>query len=332
MRRRTVIVMLGNAAFGWALVARAQQNERMPRVGLLLGSTGEQDPESQTRVSAFRQGLAALGWSEGRNIRIDYRFAGADADRIQTYVTELVNAAPDLIVANTSPVLAALKRATTTIPVVFAVVNDPVGQGFVASLAHPGGNITGFTLIEFEVVGKCMDLLKEMAPQVKRVTLVFNPTTAPYYASWLRQLGTVSQKIATDLSSAPVQNLADVETTIAAVAREPGGGLNTAADPFMVANRSAIIGLAERYRLPAIYQGGRQFAVDGGLTSYGPDPADIFRRSAAYVDRILKGEKPADLPVQQPTKFEFVVNLKTAKALGLDISPNLLAQADEVIE
>ena len=330
MRRRTFIAGLGGVA-AWPLAVRAQQADHTRRIGLLLGATEENDPLAQARITAFRQGLAALGWSEGRNIRIDYRFAGGDADRIHAYVSDLVNSAPDLIVANTSPVLAVLKQMTSTIPIVFAVVNDPVGQGLVASLGHPGGNITGFTLLEFEVVGKWMELLKEIAPQVKRATLLFNSVTAPYYATWLRQLVASSNKLATELTSAPVQNMAEVETALAAVARDPGGGLIIAADPFMVANRGAIAGLLEHYRLPSIASA-RLYPMEGGLMSYGPDTADIFRRSAAYVDRILKGEKPADLPVQGPDKFEFVINLKTAKALGLDVPTTLLAQAHEVIE
>jgi putative ABC transport system substrate-binding protein len=331
MRRRAVVVALGSSVLGWALTVRAQQNERVRRIGFLLGATEENDAESHARVAAFRQGLESLGWIEGRNIRIDYRFAGGDADRIHAYVSDLVNSAPDLIVANTSPVLAVLKQMTSTIPIVFAVVNDPVGQGLVASLARPGGNITGFTLLEFEVVGKWMELLKEIAPQVKRATLLFNPVTAPYYANWLRQLIATSNKLATELTSAPVQNMAEVETALAAVAGDPGGGLIIAADPFMVANRGPIAGLVEHYRLPSI-AAARLYPVEGALMSYGPDTADIFRRSAAYVDRILKGEKPADLPVQAPDKFEFVINLKTAKALGLDVPATLLAQAHEVIE
>jgi putative tryptophan/tyrosine transport system substrate-binding protein len=330
MRRRAFIALLGSGVVAWPLAARAQQNDRIKRIGVLLGATTEHDPESEARLAAFRQGLEELGWVDKRNIRIDYRFAGGDADRIRTYVAELVKSAPDLIVANSSPVIAELKRATDSIPIVFAVVNDPVNQGFVTSLAHPGGNITGFTLIEFEITGKWLELLKEMAPRISRAKLLFNPVTAPFFVVWLRELGPVSVA-SIELEPAPVHDRAEIEATMAALAREPDAGLITAADVFTVANRSMIIGLAERYRLPAMYQF-RQFAAEGGLISYGPDTADIFRRTAAYVDRILKGANPADLPVQQPTKFQLVINLKTAKALGLTVSPQLLARADEVIE
>jgi putative tryptophan/tyrosine transport system substrate-binding protein len=330
MKRREFMTLLGGAVVAWPLAARAQQNDRIKRIGVLLGATTEHDPESEARLAAFRHGLEELGWADGRNIRIEYRFAGGDADRIRTYVTELVKSAPDLIVANSSPVIAELKRATGTIPIVFAVVTDPVSQGLVASLARPGGNITGFALIEFEIIGKWLELLKEMAPRISRAKLLFNPVTAPFYVVWLREHGAVSVA-SIELEPAPVHDQAEIEATMGALARAPGAGLITAADVFTVANRSLIVGLAERYRLPAMYQF-RQFAAEGGLMSYGPDTADIFRRTAAYVDRILRGANPADLPVQQPTKFQLVLNLKTAKTLGLTVSPSLLARADEVIE
>jgi putative tryptophan/tyrosine transport system substrate-binding protein len=330
MKRREFITLVGGAAVVSPIAALAQQNDRMKRIGLLLASTTEHDPESEARLAAFRIGLKELGWFEERNVRIDYRFASGDADRIRTYVTELVKSAPDLIVASGSPVVAELKRATGTIPIVFAVVNDPVNQGFVTSLAHPGGNITGFTLIEFEIIGKWLELLKEMAPRISRVKLLFNPVTAPFYVNWLREHGAVSVA-SIELEPAPVHDQAEIEATMTTFAREPGAALITAADVFTVANRSLIIGLAERYRLPAIYQF-RQFAADGGLMSYGPDTADMFRRAATYVDRILKGANPAELPVQQPTKFQLVLNLNAAKALGLTVPPSLIARADEVIE
>jgi len=323
-------MLLGATAVLLPITARAQQDDRIKRIGVLLGATTEHDPESEARVAAFRVGLEQLGWFEGRNVRIDYRFAGGDADRIRSYVAELVKSAPDLIVANSSPVIAELKRATGTTPIVFAIVNDPVSQGFVTSLAHPGGNITGFTLIEFEIIGKWLQLLNEMVPQISRAKLLFNPVTAPFFTVWLRELRAVSVA-SIELEPAPVHDQAEIEATMAMLAREPGSGLIIAADVFTVANRSLIIGLAERYRLPAMYQF-RQFATEGGLMSYGPDTADIFRQAAAYVDCILKGANPADLPVQQPTEFQLVLNLNTAKALGLTVSPSLLAGADEVIE
>jgi putative ABC transport system substrate-binding protein len=246
-------------------------------------------------------------------------------------VADLVRSAPDLIVANGSPVLAVLKQATHTIPIVFAVVNDPVGQGFVESLARPGGNITGFTLINFEIIGKWVELLKEIAPHVRRTTLLFNPVTVPYYGSFLRELGTSSQNLSIEVASAPVQLKTDLEPAVATIARNPNSGLIVGADPFMVTNRGAIIELAARHQLPTIYEF-RQFAVEDGLMSYGPDTADVFRRSTSYVDRVLKGAKPAELPIQQPVKFELVINLKTAKALSLEVPTTLLARADEVLE
>jgi putative tryptophan/tyrosine transport system substrate-binding protein len=330
MRRREFIMLLGSAAAAWPFAARAQQPDRMRRIGFLQG-LAESDPEAQARTEAFRQGLDTLGWTEGRNIRIDYRFAGGDSTRVQAYTTELVNSAPELIVAHSSPVIAALKQATRTIPIIFAIVNDPLSQGFVVSLAHPGGNITGFAFVELPMVGKWLEMLKEMAPGVRRVALIFNPQTAPYYPIYLRELGAVPATLAAELAAAPVRDEAEVEAAISALAREPAGGLIAAADPFTVAHRALIMRLAQHHRLPAVYSL-RQLVAEGGLMSYGPDSVDIVRRSASYVDRILKGEKPADLPVQQPTKFELAINLKTAKALGLDVPPMLLARADEVIE
>src|SRR5262245_8488444 len=332
MRRRTFITGLGSVAItpihGWAQQSKA--DNRVRRIGFLLGATEERDAESKTRIAAFRQGLQTLGWKEGHNILIDFRFGAGDLNRIQSQVIDLVDSNPDLIVANGSPVIAALKRSTNSIPVVFAVVNDPLGQGFVESLSRPGGNITGFTLIEFEILGKWVELLKELSPNIKRTTLLFNPITAPYYDSFLRQLGVSSPKLATEFTSVQVQAHTELEPAIAAIAREPNAGLITGADSFMVTHRAKIMDLAARYRLPAIYEF-RQFAAEGGLISYGPDTADIFRRSASYVDRILKGAKPADLPVQQPMKFELVLNLKTAKTLGLEVPSDLIARADELI-
>jgi len=329
MRRREFIA-LGGAVMAWPLAARAQPSERVGRIALIMGAIEENDPESQARITAFREGLAALGWTEGRNIRIDYRFAGGDADRIRYLVAELVRAAPDLIVANSSPVIVALKQATNTIPVVFASVNDPVGQGFISSLARPGGNITGFTFVDLPILGKWLAMLKQIAPGVRKAILLFNPETAPFYSVFLREWE-VPPWLAVELVGAPARNEAEIETVVSGHASEPGGGLIAPADVFNIAHRALIISLADRYRLPAVYYL-RQFAAEGGLMSYGPDIVDTFRRSPSYVDRILKGAKPADLPVQQPTKFELVINLKTAKSLGLDVPLHLQQLADEVIE
>jgi putative ABC transport system substrate-binding protein len=330
IERRKFLATLGGAAVTWPLAARAQQGERMRRVAVLM-AFAEDDQETKARLAAFRQALQTLGWIEGRNIHIDYRFAGGDPARVQAYVAELVNAAPDLIVGHSTPVAAALKQATSTIPIVFAAVNDPLGQGFVASLAHPGGNITGFAFIEFTVVGKWLELLKEIAPGLRRVALIFNPQTAPHFPVYLRKLGAAPARLAAELTAAPVRDEAEIEAAIAALAREPGGGLIAAGDVFTNAHRALIMALAERHRLPVVYSL-RQTVAEGGLMSYGPDGVDVVRRSASYVDRILKGAAPAELPVQQPTKYELVINLKTAKALGLDVSLQFQQRADEVIE
>jgi len=331
MKRREVLTLLGGgAAVVWPLAARAQQTEWVRRVAFLHGLP-EGDPEARARVTAFRQELETLGWKEGRNIEIVHRFSGADVARIQAYVTELVSTAPDLIVASSTPVITALKQATSTIPIIFALLNDPVGQGIVASLARPGGNITGFTYIDFPLIGKWLELLKEIAPGVRRMTFMFSPPTAQWVPLFLRELGAAPASLAVELSETPVHDEAEIKAAITAFAREPGGGLIISPDPFMNTHRGLVMALARQYRLPAIH-GFRQHVTDGALMSYGPDTADIVRRSASYVDRILKGEKPADLPVQAPTKYELVINLKTAKALGLDVPPTLLARADEVIE
>jgi putative ABC transport system substrate-binding protein len=283
------------------------------------------------RVIAFREGLEALGWIENRNIRIEHRYSGGDLGRIRTYATELVHSAPNVIVGSGTPITAALKEATSTIPIVFNLVNDPVGQGFVASLSQPGGNITGFTFIDFPLIGKWLEMIKEIAPGVRHIALMFNPDTTPFYPAFLHELEAANKSLVVELSASPVHDEAEVEAAITALAREAGGGLIAAPDAFINNHRRTIMTLTERRRLPAIY-GFRQFAIEGALISYGPSTADIVRRSAGYVDHILKGERPADLPVQAPTKYELVVNLKTAKALGIEIPPALLARSDEVIE
>jgi ABC-type uncharacterized transport system substrate-binding protein len=326
--RRRFLATLGGAA-AWPLAARAQQSGRMRRI-VFLHALAENDPEIQTRVIAFRQGLEALGWTQ-RNIQVEHRFSAGDFARMQAYTAEVVNSAPDLIVGSSTPVISALKQATGSIPIVFAVVNDPVGQGFVANMARPGANITGFTFVDFPLIGKWLEMLKEIAPGVRRVALMFNPQTAPYYAVYLRELAAAASSLAAEVSATPVRDEAEIEAAANAFALEPGGGLIVTPEPFINTHRGVIMALATRHHLPAMY-GFRQYVTEGALMSYGPDTVDIYRRSASYVDRILKGEKPADLPVQAPTKYELVINLKTAKALSLEVPPTLLARADEVIE
>jgi putative ABC transport system substrate-binding protein len=330
MRRRKFIALSVGAAVSWPLAARAQQATGMRRVAFLHAYL-ENDAEVITRVTAFREGLEALGWTENRNIRIEHRYSGGDPGRIRAYATELVHSAPDVIVGSGGPITAALKEATSTIPIVFNIVTDPVRQGFVASLSRPGGNITGFTYIDLPLIGKWLEMIKEIAPGVRHVALMFNPDTAPYYPAFLHELEAASKSLAVELSASPVHDEAEVEAAITALAHESGGGLIAAPDAFINNHRRAIITLTERHRLPAIY-GFRRFVTEGALISYGPDSADIVRRSAGYVDRILKGERPADLPVQAPTKFELVINLKTAKAIGLEVPTHLQQLADEVIE
>jgi putative ABC transport system substrate-binding protein len=330
MQRREFITLLGASTFAWPLAARAQQATGVRRVAF-LHPYAENDAEVLARVIAFREGLESLGWTDNRNIRIEHRYSGGDLGRIRGYATELVHSAPGLIVGSGTPITAALKEATSTIPIVFNLVNDPVGQGFVASLSRPGGNITGFTFIDFPLIGKWLEMIKEIAPKVRHIALMFNPNTTPFYPAFLHELEAANKSLAVELSASPVHDEAEVEAAITALAREPGGGLIAAPDAFINNHRRAIMTLTERHRLPAIYSF-RQFAREGALMSYGPDSADIVRRSAGYVDRILKGERPADLPVQAPTKYELVINLKTAKALGIDVPLHLQQIAGEMIE
>jgi putative ABC transport system substrate-binding protein len=329
MRRRKFIAFLTGAA-AWPLVARAQQSDRIRRIGVLMG-VAKDEPEGLARVAAFREGLEKLGWIEGHNIRIEYRWADGGIDSVRAYAAEMVKLAPDLIVANGTPFVDALHQATRSIPIVFVLSNDPVGLGHVASMAKPGGNITGFIFMELSLIGKWLELLKQIAPGLTRTALVFNPDTTPYYLPYLRSIEAAPSLMPLDLKGAPVRDAAELEGVIESIAREASGSLISPAGPFNIINGRTIARLAERLRLPAIsiY---RQFVVDGGLMAYGPESVEIFRRSAEYVDRILKGESPADLPVQAPTKFSFIVNLKTAKSLDLTPPPTLLALADEVIE
>ena len=288
----------------------------MRRIGVLM-AYAESDPEAQAWVAAFREGLQKLGWTEGRNIRIDTRWAASDAELMQRFAKELVALQPDLILSSSTPTTAALLQQTRTIPIIFAVVADPVGSGFVASFPRPGGNVTGFTNFEPTMAGKWLELLKEIAPRVNRVALLFNPATAPYVEYYLNPFKAAAASFAVEAIAAPVRDTSELESVIAAQAREPNGGLIVMPDTFMTAHRAEITSLAARYRLPAVYSF-RFFAELGGLLSYGNDRLDNFRRAATYADRILKGEKPSELPVQAPAKFELVINLKTAKALGLD--------------
>jgi putative ABC transport system substrate-binding protein len=295
-------------------------------------SFAEGDPEGHARITAFREALDKLGWKPGHNIQIDARWPAGDVSRVRAYAAELVSRTPDLILATNNPGLAALRQETRTIPIVFAAVTDPVGGGFVESLARPGGNITGFTNFETSLGGKWLELLKEIAPSVTRVAVIHHPETASNVAI-LRSAEAAASSLGLRLTPFGVHNAVEIERAVTAFAAESDGGLFVVQHPVTVTgvHSALIIRLAERHRLPAIYAY-RTFATDGGLISYGVDPVDLFRRAAGYVDRILRGEKPADLPVQAPTKFELVINLKTAKALGLEVPPKLLALADEVIE
>jgi putative tryptophan/tyrosine transport system substrate-binding protein len=324
MRRREFITLLGGAAAGWPLAARAQA-ERVRRVGVLMGLDAN-DPEGQTEVRTLKQGLQKLGWMEGRNLQLEYRWPGGESNRIQASAKELVGLPCEVIVARSTPAVAALLKETRTIPIVFSYVVDPVGSGFVRSFARPGGNVTGFQTYEFTIVGKWLQLLMEVAPSVQRVGLIHNPTTAPL--GFLRALETLPPSVPVQLVAAPVHNSAEIDAAIAALGREPGGGLMIMPDIFNDANHEQIVALAAKHSLPAVYT----HRFNDGLICYGPDLPDLFQRVASYVDRILRGEKAGDLPVQAPTKYELIVNLKIAKVLGLKIPPNLLAIADEVLQ
>jgi putative tryptophan/tyrosine transport system substrate-binding protein len=328
MRRRKFIGLVGGAAVGWPMLASGQRAKQMRRIGVLVG-LAENDPEMKERLAGFRQGLEKLGWSEGDNVRIDYRFAPAGA-QAHLLARELVALQPDVIVTQSTPATAAMKPETSTIPIVFAGVADPIGSGFVASLSRPSGNLTGLLQYEEGITGKWLAMLKEIAPNLTRVGLLANPKTAAF-DYFLRSAKTLAPSLAIDLVSLPIENATDIERSIEAFAREPNGGLFLAPDTFTVVHRDQIIVLAARHRLPAVYAL-RIFVASGGLMYYGTDFVELYRQAASYVDRILHGKKPAELPVQTPTKFQTVVNLKTAKALGLTVPPGLLVAADEVIE
>jgi ABC-type uncharacterized transport system substrate-binding protein len=328
VRRREFITGLGGAAV-WPLTARAQQRERMRRVGVLMNIASD-DPEAQARLAAFLQGLQEWGWSVGRNVRIDYRWGAGDADHVRRYAAELVALAPDVILAYGTSTVGPLQQITRTVPIVFTQIVDPVGGGLVASLARPGGNATGFTLFEYGISAKWLELLKQIAPRVTRVAVLRDPTIAGGIGQFAA-IQSVAPSFGVELSPTDVRDAGEIERAVAAFAREPNDGFIVVASPSATVHRELIIMLAARHRLPAVYPF-RFFVTGGGLISYGPDIVDQYRRAASYVDRILKGEKPADLPVQAPTKYETVINLKTAKALGLAVPDTLLARADEVIE
>lgn len=329
MRRREFITLVGGAATTWALVARAQQAEPVRRIGSLM-TLSEDDPEGRERMEAFLQSLQQLGWSDGRNVKIDYRWGANDADRIRRYAAELVALAPDVILTAGTQSVAILQQTTRTVPIVFGSVIDPVGAGFVETLARPGGNMTGFTVFEYGISPKWLELLKQIAPHVTRAAVLRDPTIA----SGTGQLGAIqgaAPSFGLEVRPIDVRDAADIERSVAAFARTSNGGLIVTGSSAATSHRDLIVKLAARYRLPAVYPA-RFFVTGGGLISYGPDRVEQYHRAAGYVDRILKGEKPADLPVQAPTKYELVINLKTAKALSIAVPPALLAQANEVIE
>jgi putative ABC transport system substrate-binding protein len=327
MRRREFITLIGGTV-AWPLAARGQQPNQMRRIGVLMTGPPD-DQEGQSRLAGFLRGLQELGWTAGGNLQIDYRWANDSAHRHQ-YAAELIALAPEVILASTSPSTAALQQASQTVPIVFASVTDPVGQGFVASLPHPGGNITGFALYEYGIGTKWLELLKEIAPHLTRVAVLRDPTL-PFTSGELGAMQGVAPSLHVDVSAVNVCGAGEIERGIAAFARQPNGGLVTLGSPVTLANTDMIVTLAVRHRLPAIYTT-RYFVIGGGLMSYGPDRVDLYRRAAGYVDRILRGEKPTNLPVEAPTKYQLVINLKTAKALDLKIAPALLTRADEVIE
>ncbi len=331
IRRREAIFTLCGVAVAWPLAGRAQQPDRLRRIGVLMGYA-ESDSDAQAWYVAFREELQKLGWTEGGNTQIDTRWAApADAGSMRRFAKELVALQPDLFLSSTTPTTTALLQQTRTIPIVFAIVADPIGSGFVASFARPGGNVTGFIFTEPTMAGKWLELLKEIAPRVARVAMLFNPASATYAEYWLEPFKAAAPSFAVEAIAAPVRDRSELESVVAAQAREPNGGLIAMPDSFTDAHRAEITSLAARYRLPAVYPF-RFFVEVGGLLSYGVDRTDNFRCAATYADLILKGEKPSELPVQAPFKYELVINLKTAKALGLDVPLHLQQLADEVIE
>jgi putative tryptophan/tyrosine transport system substrate-binding protein len=330
LQRREFITLVGTAAAAWSIAARAQQAEGVRRLGV-FGHLAESDPEMRSWTVELEQGLQKLGWTVGRNLRIDYCFAAADVARMPKLANELIALTPDVILAGNTPTLAALQKATGTIPIVFVTVADPVGGGFVQSFAHPGGNITGFVPVEPPLGGKWLSVLKEIAPNVARAAVLFNPETAPYTGEFLRHAEAAAPSLRVELTPAPIHNAAEIEAAVAALARSPGGGLIIMADSTVGVHRPRIITLASEYRLPAIYPYS-YWPKEGGLMSYGTVLSEHWRQAASYINAILRGAKPTDLPVQAATKHELVINLKTAKALGLELPLSLLIRVDEVIE
>jgi len=329
VRRREFITLVGGATVTWPIAAPAQQRERVVRIGVLM-SAAEHDPEGQARIAAFRQGLQKLGWTDGRNIRIDVRWGGGDPMLDRRFAEELVTLKPDVILATASPTVAALQAATTTVPIVFAHAVDPVGAGFVDSLARPGNNATGFILFEYGIGAKWLELLKEIVPNVRRAAVLRDPAIAAGTGQF-GAIQSIAPSLGVELTPVNLRDAREIERSVSAFARSSNGGLIVTAAPLALVHRDLIIALADRYKLCAVYSL-RPFVTSGGLIFYGPDIADQYRRASVYIDRILKGEKPADLPVQAPTKFEMVVNIKTTKALGITVPSSVLARADEVIE
>jgi putative ABC transport system substrate-binding protein len=329
MKRREFIGLLGGGV-AWPVAAGAQQPERIRHIAILSGSAAN-DQNNRSWLSAFEDGLSGFGWQAGRNLHFERRFAAGDIVELQRFAKELVQLKPDLIFTTNTPGAIALLRETRTIPIVFTNIFDPLGSGLVSSLARPGGNATGFSNFEFGIGGKWLELIKEIAPQTKRTSLVFNRPTATYSGGFIQSLESAARSFAVDLIVSPVDYVAQIEDVVNAQAREPGGSLIVLPNIFTVTHRQVIISSSARHRLPAVYPY-RVMAAEGGLAAYGPEITDLYRRAAPYADRILRGISPGDLPVQQPTKFELVVNLKTANALGLTVPPTLLARADEVIE
>jgi putative ABC transport system substrate-binding protein len=330
MKRREFITLLGGAAAAWPLAARAQQAEQVRRISVLTAGAGPDDPDAKERISALVQVLQQLGWADGRNVRIDYHWGLGQADTIRKHAAELATLAPDVIVASGTAALGPLLQATRTVPIVFVSVADPVGAGFVDSLAQPGGNATGFMQFEYDLSGKWLELLKQIVPSVKRAAVLRDPALTSGVGQFA-VIQSVAPSLGVEVRPVNVRDANEIERAVAAFARAPNGGLIVTSSALAVRHRDLIIGLAAQHKLPAVYYR-RYFVASGGLISYGFDLVDQYRRAASYVDRILKGEKPADLPVQAPTRYELAINLKTAKALGLEVPPTLLARADEVIE